>query len=55
MLNLFKLMDVLLEIWVPGTGFILQDGSDHGGVGSYSDFDVLFPYIDVMGDILGPC
>ena len=30
MLNLFKLLDVCLELWVAGTGYILQDGSDHG-------------------------
>ena len=33
MLNLFKLLDVCLELWVPGTGCILEDGSDRGGEG----------------------
>ena len=35
MLDLSKLLDVLLEVWVLGTGCILHNahGSDHGGVG----------------------
>lgn len=33
MLNLSKLLDACLELWVPGTGYILQNGSDHGGEG----------------------
>ena len=39
-LDLFKLLDVLLDIWVPSTGCILQDGSDRGGVGSCFDLFV---------------
>ena len=38
-LNLFKVLDVLLEIWVPGTGCIFQDGSNYSDIGSCSDFD----------------
>ena len=37
--DMFKLLDVLLGGWVPGTVCILQDGSDHGVVGSSSDSD----------------
>ena len=39
-LDRFKLLDVFLEVWVPDTGCTLQDGSDHGGVGSSSESDV---------------
>ena len=39
-LDLLQLLDVLLDIWVPSTGCILQDGSDRGGVGSCSDLFV---------------
>ena len=38
--DLFRLVDVLLELWVPGTGCILQGGFKHGGVDSCSDFKV---------------
>ena len=34
------MLDVLLEIWVVGTGCIFQDGSNYSDVGSCSDFDV---------------
>ena len=54
------LLDVILEMWVPGTGCIQQGWSDCGGVGSCSNFGVavtrvpsqktkhLFPFPAVM-------
>ena len=39
-MDLVQLLGVLLDIWVPSTGCMLQDGSDRGGGGSCSDLFV---------------